>query len=192
MQPGTKLMLTCAAVLVVIGAGALLLNGKWKDKSGAPIKSPTEASLPKVGEGLPKFKLTTRYKGRLADSWSADLFDSDERTSYWGAYALNQIGEEGLPYMLAGMKSPVEHVRNYSLQFLPYNEAKKHPKQFSPAVSRLLTDESAGVRLQAAIALLHCRFVELLPELRAAHDREPSPQVRSDMARYIKMLEEQP
>jgi len=136
--------------------------------------------------------LSVRYQGRDAESWSGDLFDADFSVSRQGAFALNQIGKEGLRFMVLGMKSDRFHVRYYSVNYLNYQAAKQYRDVFIPQLTSLLDDDAPGVREFAAVTFLHCGFKEGLPAMRKACEKEKEDNIRASMARFITELEKKP
>jgi hypothetical protein len=145
-----------------------------------PTNQSPESRLPQT--------VTVRYQGRDAQSWARDLMDADYIVSRQGAIALQQIGREGLRFVVQGMKSERESIRFNSVNLLDYGSAKQYKDVFLPLLTNLLEDESGRVRQFAAVAFLDCAFKEGIDAMKKAHDREKDPMVKADIGRYLQDL----
>jgi hypothetical protein len=81
---------------------------------------------------------------------------------------LNQIGEEGIPFFLDGMDSADSQVRGQSTNAFPVDLAKRHAADLTPRLRRLLRDEVAAVRADAAALIHNAELRELAADVESA------------------------
>jgi hypothetical protein len=104
---------------------------------------------------------------------------------------LNQIGEEGVPFLLAGMDSPSAQVRGESARLFPSALARKHVDELIPRLQLLLKDQMQGVRENAFALAVNGHLIEMRSDLEAAIATERDPKARKSLQLGIMQLKPQ-
>ena len=165
---------------------ALLAGCKPSPYQGLPDTHPI-VSVRKWQSTYPK-KFTSRYKGRTAYEWSLKLNEADDAVSNNAAFALKQIGEEGAPFLLMGMDSPLAATRERCAQHFPVWLASRHAGELVHLLSELLTDPNPRTRINASTLSSNASLSKMLPHLEAALEREQDENVRQTLQASIKTL----
>src|SRR5262249_30130167 len=114
--------------------GAVPVAQPWAGPPPAPAQAPT-------------------YQGQTAAQWGQRLQSPQAAARQEAGVALRELGAAGFPYLLQGMRSESEEVRQASLQAVDLGDLVKHQAETLPLLVQLLNDRSAGVRQQAAARL---------------------------------------
>ncbi len=137
-------------------------------------------------------KRAVRFQGKTAAEWAPGLHDADPETSQAAATALQQIGEEGVPFLLEGMDSSRAAVRWQAAQSFPVQMSSRFRDELIPRLKKLLRDESGPVRARAANIIAFGQVRDLFTELESAAENEQDRGVRKIMLACIDRLKSPP
>lgn len=165
------------AVVMVVGCG-----------KGSPTTGGGPGGAADLVSTLPQ-TLTVRYQGLNAAEWGRQLLDADERTGMTAAFALDNIGDEGLRFALRGIADSRDDVRIRSLDTaLNLGSARKYPKVFEPVLAKLLTDKVPLIRGTAAVKIMFAEFTSLTAAVEEAAARETDPTAKRRMTEAAERL----
>jgi hypothetical protein len=137
-----------AVVLFAAGGVALVVMGP-------PMRQTGKQAGRTEGDPVPPPVSGGTYQGRTASQWGADLLDKDLQVSDRAAYALYVLGEEGVPYLAAGLSSDSRDIRITSastLNTVGTNLGSK-AKAAIPALRKAAQSSDVKVRENAIAAL---------------------------------------
>ncbi len=119
-----------------------------------------------VWKPSPKGPLKVRYQGIMADQWYEQMLDADGLVALAAAYALQEIGEEAVPYLEDAAINATSYLsRRAAIQHLPERLSKKCRASWVPMLRLSLKDEYETVRFAAARRMADFGYTECLADL---------------------------
>lgn len=159
-------------------------DDKAEKEKGQKKVQETEAWKP-----TPKGTLKVKYQGKAADAWYELLLDADSEVSMAGAQALQEIGEEAVPYLEdAAVNAVVPVARRTAIQHLPERLKDKYRKQWAGLFRVALKDKSPYVRTAAAVRVADFGFTECRTDLETALKAETDKAAAFTMRATLKRL----
>jgi hypothetical protein len=133
-------------------------------------------------------RFNSRYKGRDAYEWSLQLNVADDAVSNNAAFALKQLDQEGVPFLLLGMDSPLSATREHCAEHFPVGLATRHAGELLHLLRELLNDANPRTRINASTLSSNAALSKMLPHIQAALEREQDENVRQALQASIKKL----
>jgi HEAT repeat protein len=122
------------------------------------------------------------YEGRAAPEWGERLVQTQSQAMRdKAAIALAQLGEQGYPHLLAGMRSDSDAVRLASVRAISKAMLLAHQNEMIPLLMRMLKDPEPMIRRAAAGQLRSfgkAGEIALRDLMEMAADKNESPEVR--------------
>ncbi len=113
---------------------------------------------PSTAPPKPTIDESATYQGRTARQWARNLKDRDSQRCYDAAFALNQLGKDGAPFLVEGICSNNDAARCFSLQLLQPDFAKPYFAELWPSLKILLDDDQEVDRLGAFVRPIDVRL----------------------------------
>lgn len=169
----------------------LLLVATVPLSAGCGHREPDEEEIELQSSSVLPHTLHEGYDGRNAQQWNHDLLDTDEHVSQVAAFALQEIGEESLRFVLNAFGDPRASVRKRAISIAyNYGAGSKYPAACLPPLAKLLGDQDPIVRIQAALAIEGSKFAAGLPQLEVVLGGEKDVRVSKVLRQAIGALSE--
>jgi hypothetical protein len=138
-------------LLLVLAAGC---SGKTRPTEAGNTNVPIGSGLPPpVQPQRPVVAPKPTYQGQTAQQWSLRLKDRDLYKRQQANEALGELGEEGYPYLLQGLRSGDADQRLSSLKALRSPVLTAHREETMPLLLEMLRDPDPLIRQSAAVRL---------------------------------------
>ncbi len=137
----------------------------------------------------PKGPLKIKYQGQLADYWYELLLDADSLVARQGAIALQEIGEEAVPYLeYAAVNEGSLFSRPLAIHHLPDRLSQKCRASWVPMLRLILKDERETIRYAAMFQMWVFGYTECLPDLEKMLKEETNPAYHNRLRLTIERL----
>ena len=172
----SRTLATLAALVCLAGCGDKPTAKQQPAAGGSP--APQQAfSAPPVPITPPPIA----YQGQTPAQWGAHLLGRDPQRRQEAGKALQQLQEQGTPYLLQGLRSASDITRLISIEALPMTEMVRREKETFPLLVQMLGDRNPAIRQQAAgrLAWFGKNARVALDALRQVAENDPHPDVRA-------------